>query len=371
MTAPTSWYALKNIEGIISPALLVYPDRIERNIKTMLDMSKGPDFLRPHIKTHKTAEIIHLQLRQGLYKFKCATLAEAELLAKCRAPDVLLAMQPVGPNIERFFQLMETYPKTRFSALADHPNIVEEMGKRARQKKRPVALWMDVNTGMDRTGILPDETAVGLYLKMYAHSHIEVMGLHTYDGHIGNTDASEREKRCDTAFGSVLSLKNKLASQNIEVPRIVAGGSPTFPFHAQREGVEASPGTTLLWDAGYARLYPEMDFLPAAVLFTRIISKPTKGILCTDLGHKWIAPEMPFPRVRFLDKEDWHQKGQSEEHFVIECENSGAYPIGDAAYALPVHICPTVAKYAQLLVVVEGEVTDTWKVAARDQTLSL
>ncbi|SHI34498.1 D-TA family PLP-dependent enzyme [Pseudozobellia thermophila] len=371
MATNTSWYALKNTEGVVSPALLVYPERIRQNIQTMLGMSQGPDFLRPHVKTHKTAEIVNLQLEQGIYKFKCATIAEAELLARCGAPDVLLAMQPVGANIERFLKLVENYPKTQFSALVDHPIIVERMGRRAREKNRPVSLWMDINTGMDRTGILPDETGIELYRKMHAHSHIEAMGLHTYDGHIGNTDVARREEECQKAFDLVLALRDTLAAEGIEVPNVVAGGSPTFPFHARREGVEASPGTTLLWDAGYARLYPEMDFLPAAVLFTRIISKPAKGILCTDLGHKSIAPEMPFPRVRFLDKADWQQKGQSEEHFVIECENSDKYPIGDTAYALPVHICPTVAKYARLQVVSEGEIVDTWEVAARDQTLTL
>ena len=108
-----------------------------------------------------------------------------------------------------------------------------------------------------------------------------------------------------------------------------------------------------------------MNFLPAAVLLTRIVSKPTTGILCFDLGHKSIAPEMPFPRIEFLDLEHSKQISQSEEHLVIEYDDLTIPEVGDVHYAIPKHICPTVAKYDTLTVVKDGNVIDLWKVAAR------
>lgn len=365
------WYEITDTEDVISPALLVYPERILYNIRTMIEMAGGTAHLRPHIKTHKTAEIVVMQLDQGIEKFKCATIAEAELLALCKAPDILLAMQPVGANMKRFFDLMDTYPESKFSALVDNSDMLYVLSEMAKSQEAVVSLWMDINCGMDRTGIVPDENAVALYRQMDADSNVEAKGLHAYDGHIRNTDIAERKKTCDHAFASVVGLKKKLESDGIPVNGIVAGGSPTFPIHAKRDGVEASPGTTLLWDAGYGILFPEMDFLPAAVLLTRIISKPAKNTLCSDLGHKHIAPEMPFPRVAFLNMENCIQKGQSEEHFVLECENADDYGVGDVCYALPVHICPTVAKYDSLQVVSEGQVIDAWKVAARNQSITL
>ncbi|MGB7394489.1 MAG: alanine racemase, partial [Pricia sp.] len=104
--APSTWYGLQDASSVISPSLLVYPERILHNIRIMIEMAGGPEHLRPHIKTHKTAEIIEMQLEQGITKFKCATIAEAELLAMCKAPDILLAMQPVGVDMQRFFALM-------------------------------------------------------------------------------------------------------------------------------------------------------------------------------------------------------------------------------------------------------------------------
>ncbi len=83
----------------------------------MVEMAGGTEFLRPHIKTHKMAEIVQLQMQHGIKKFKCATIAEAELLAQCGADDILLAMQAVGANMLRFFRLMETYLSVSSSLL--------------------------------------------------------------------------------------------------------------------------------------------------------------------------------------------------------------------------------------------------------------
>jgi len=82
---------------------------------------------------------------------------------------------------------------------------------------------------------------------------------------------------------------------------IIAGGIPTFPIHSKRKNVVVSPGTPLLWDQGYTNLFPDLNFRPAAVLLSRIISKPNSNLICFDLGHKSVASEMQFPRVEFLN----------------------------------------------------------------------
>ena len=84
----------------------------------------------------------------------------------------------------------------------------------------------------------------------------------------------------------------------LRVPAVVVGGTPTFPLHAKRADVECSPGTAVFWDWGYTTRLPDMDFLPAALVLTRVISKPATNLLCLDLGHKAIASENPHPRVQ-------------------------------------------------------------------------
>ena len=158
-----NWYSLQNPEHIISPTLLVYPDRIEKNINTMLDISGGPEFLRPHIKTHKIAEIIEMQLKAEINKFKCATIAEAELLAKTGAKDILLAIQPVGPNVTRFFQLMLKYPEAQFSTIVDNKDSIDAIAKMALSKQTIASLWLDINNGMDRTEFHLDQKQWSFY----------------------------------------------------------------------------------------------------------------------------------------------------------------------------------------------------------------
>ncbi len=369
--ANKKWYELNEVENVVSPSLLVYPDRIEKNIRLMLSMAGGSHLLRPHIKTHKTAEIIKMQMDQGIDKFKCATIAEAELLAQCGAEDILWAMQPVGANIQRFFDLIRKYPDSKFSTLVDNQKILAEIAILASEEKVQISLWMDINVGMDRTGIAPGEKAVELYESVENNSFLEAKGLHAYDGHIHNSETFERKKKCDLAFHKVLELKNAIEDKGIAVDTIIAGGSPSFPVHAERDNVETSPGTTLLWDAKYMDLFPDMEFLNAAVLLIRILSKPAPDILCFDLGHKMIASEMDFPRLRILGLEDSRQIGQSEEHLVVETSRADEFEVGDAFYGIPMHICPTVAKYENLLTVKDGKVSGLWKVAARNQKITI
>lgn len=115
-------------EQLDSPSLIVDPQIVRNNIAEMVRMAGNAGRLRPHIKTHKTAEGILMMLEAGITKFKCATIAEAELLALQGAPDVLLAHQPVGPKVQRLLELAAKYPATRFSCITDHTLAATTIG---------------------------------------------------------------------------------------------------------------------------------------------------------------------------------------------------------------------------------------------------
>lgn len=366
-----NWYEIQNDHEIATPALLVYPDRITYNIKRMIEIAGDVNRLRPHVKTYKNAEIIRMQQAYGIHKFKCATIAEAELLAQCMAEDVLIAMQLVGQNVTRFYELVKTYPETRFSTLVDDLGHAKLLSDISCQNGLITPMWLDINVGMNRTGIIPDKSAQELYTYLSENKHIQAMGFHVYDGHLRDSDFEQRKNQCDASFGSVLQLKEDLSAQGINVDTIIAGGSPSFPIHALRKDVELSPGTVLLWDAGYGKRFPEMDMQVAAVLISRVLSKPVEGIITSDLGHKSIAPEMNFPRIELLNAKDLEQVSQSEEHFVFKTNQWESYKIGDLIYGIPMHICPTVAKYQYLQVVKSAKVVGRWKVGARGQKISI
>jgi len=365
-----SWYVISNVYEVNTPALLVYPDRIEHNIKKMIDISGGINLLRPHVKTHKMSEIIKLQMKYGIYKFKCATISEAEMVAKCGAKDILLAIQPVGPNLGRFFQLKQLFPNSKISCITDSMEIILQLSEMACRTGLKTHIWLDVNNGMNRSGIVPGEEAFRLYQMIIDLPMIEADGVHVYDGHLREPDYSLRQRICNDSFLPVLGMIRELENAGTGKIKIIAGGTPTFPIHALRAGFETSPGTLLLWDYGYSSAFHNMDFLHAAVLLMRIISKPAKDLLCIDLGHKAVASEMPQPRVKFLGIENYSIITHSEEHLVIRTPEADKWKIGDPLYGIPWHICPTVDRYDSVSVVNERQVTGQWLVEARKRKIT-
>jgi D-serine deaminase-like pyridoxal phosphate-dependent protein len=365
------WYRINNPDEVTSPSLLVYPDRIESNIRKMIAIAGDPGRLRPHVKTHKMPEIVRLQMKYGINKFKCATIAEAEMTAACGAGNILLAYQPVGPNIRRFFALKKKFPEIKISCIADCDDIIRQLSENAVKYGFETPVWLDINVGMNRTGVAPGELAAELYKMIVDLPMLNAEGLHVYDGHIHESDFSLRKKACDEAYLTVTSLLSEL-NRSVGLPvKVVAGGTPTFPIHACKGGVETSPGTTLLWDYGYSSSFSDMDFLHSAVLFTRIISKPAEDLICIDLGHKAVASEMPQPRIKLTEIENYEVISHNEEHMVIRTNEAKRMKIADVLYGIPYHICPTVDRYDVVSVVRNGMVTEKWKVEARKREITI
>ena len=365
-----TWYQINNIEKIDSPALIIYPQRVKENISSLIRMAGSVDLLRPHVKTNKIAEVCALMLDAGITKFKCATIAEAEMLGMIKAPDVLLAHQPVGPKTERLLRLVTTYPSTHFTCIIDNFLTAKELSQLFTGQGQRIQVFIDLNIGMNRSGIIP-EKALQLFKDCQTLPAIRIIGLHAYDGHIRDTDLNERNQRSDEAFAKVDQLVKEIASIEEQPLQIVVGGSPSFPTHIKRKGVQFSPGTFVFWDWGYKHIVPDEPFDYAALVITRIVSIIDDKTVCTDLGHKSVAAENPLPRVHFLNAPDAIPIAQSEEHLVITLPDATEYKVGDVLYGVPVHICPTVALYDYAVIVENNEVVDNWRVIARARKISI
>jgi D-serine deaminase-like pyridoxal phosphate-dependent protein len=365
------WYELSNVEDVPSPALLVYPDRAAENIRRMVARAGGVRRLRPHVKTHKLPEIVRMHLDAGIRAFKAATIAECEMAAGAGAPDILLAYQPVGPNVGRLLALVQRFRATRFSAVVDDPEAALALGAAFAEAGERIDVLVDLDCGMHRTGIPAGEGAEALYRLLGETPGIAPGGLHAYDGHLRQPDVAERTRACEEALAPVRALRDRLEQAGLAVPRVVAGGTPSFPVHARHDDVECSPGTCVFWDAGYRQGLPDLDFLNAVVLLTRVVSKPGDRRVCLDLGHKAVASESPHPRAIFPDVADAMAVGHSEEHLVIETARAAELRVGDALYAIPWHVCPTVALHDRAVIVGDGRANGAWTVTARARTLSL
>lgn len=370
--AETSWYIISNIGVLDTPALVVYPERVKSNIDIAKNMTGDVSRLRPHAKTYKNCEVTRLMLDAGVSKFKCATIAEAEMLGMCGAPDILLAYQPVGPKLERFISLMAAYPATKFACLADNFSAATAISDAAIKNNITIPVYIDLNIGQNRTGIDPGELALQLYIYCSHLAGIKPIGLHAYDGHLHDGDLKTRTEKCDIGFKPVMRLKNAIVQNGYPKPVIIAGGSPTFPIHAKRKDVECSPGTFVYWDRGYQLLAKEQPFLPAALVVARVISLPDETKICLDLGHKSVAAENELnKRVYFLNATELVMLSQSEEHLVANAGAGHQYKVGDVLYGMPYHICPTVALYERVMTIENGQVSGEWKNIARDRKIAI
>ena len=364
-----NWFNIKNIEEIDTPALLIYKDRAKQNIEKAIALVHSVEQLRPHVKTHKLLEISTMMKESGIHKFKCATIAEAEMLGMAKAKDVLIAFPMVGPKIKRLQALKQKYPNTKFSCLIDNIDIAKDLSDEFINDKTDV--YIDLNVGMNRTGISSDN-ALNLYKNALNLSGINIIGIHAYDGHIHDSDVLQRKHKADKVFQLISLVQLEIEKFAEKKLKIVVGGSPTFSIHAlAHEDVEVSPGTFIFWDAGYKETMPDFDFLWAGIIATRIISIINETNLCLDLGHKSVAAENQLPRIKFLSNDEIIPIGQSEEHLVVQVENTDKYAVGDVWYGVPIHICPTVALHKEVQIVENNTVIDAWKVIARDRKITV
>lgn len=376
-----TWFELNHPEQIDSPALLIYKDRVDSNIQMMIQIAGDANRLVPHIKTHKMAEIVRMQLKTGISKFKCATIAEAEMLAEVGAKNILLAYQLTAPKAARFLTLVKKYPDIQFASLIDNFDSAKMLNDLFEKENLKANVFIDIDTGMNRTGIALADVGVpaninplfNLFQQIQKLPTLEFKGLHVYDGHIRESDFNLRKEQCEKAFEKINAAKQQIMHiSNLPEVKIIAGGTPTFTVHALNKEVYCSPGTCLLWDYGYDNLLAEQPFEFAAVLLTRIISKPAPGLITTDLGHKSVAAENPISkRVFFLNLKDYEVKSQSEEHLVVQVKNWENLHVGDVLYGVPYHICPSVALYDEAVVVVDGNVVDKWNIVARKKKITI
>ena len=363
-------YRLANEAEIPSPSLIYYPELIRRNTHLAIDMAGGAARLWPHVKSHKIAEMIDMQLEMGIQRFKCATLAELEMVAGRGAPQILLAYPLVGPNVERFLDIATRYPDTAIYALGDSLEALAELDAACAARGATVRWFADVNLGMDRTGVPADRLTEFCKEAARRFPRLRFVGLHCYDGHNHQRDPMKRWIDARSQMRPVRECRVQLELSGFPAPIVIAGGSPTFGCHAAEPGVFLSPGTVFLWDWGYAESYPDLGFVPAAALLTRVVSHPAPGVFTLDLGCKAIASDPAGPRGHLIGVPDAEPMFQSEEHWTWRMaagREEARPPIGAALYVLPTHICPTTALYDSVRLAEGGRASGAWRVAARNR----
>ena len=379
MISEFSWdprYRVSGIDDVMTPALVVYREMIASNIERTVELLEGDaDRWRVHIKTAKLGYTLRMMVERGIRNFKCATTLELLVACQCGAADVLLAYPSIGANARRVREIAKQFPEVRISALAENGEQLQQWrGSR-------VGVFLDINPGMNRTGIEEGHGAEVFNLaRAIVASGLEFRGLHYYDGQHREPDERERTKAAHHGYHRLLEIVREIERMGVRVPEVITAGTPTLPTSLSFEGFRnagfihrVSPGTVVYSDASsMAQLAEKYGYRPAVLVLTRVVSHPRAGVVTCDAGHKAVSADAGVPTCVVVGHPELTPLSPSEEHLPLEVAGGAAGPaVGEVLYLLPRHVCPTVNNFDEALLVRSGAIESVEKVSARGRETPL
>jgi D-serine deaminase-like pyridoxal phosphate-dependent protein len=359
-------YEFKEVDELITPALIVYPDIVQQNIAAAIHMmGDDSDRWRPHLKTSKSPSVVRELSRHRVKNVKCSTTLELSMACHAGAADILLAYPVMGATARRTAELASACPATRVSVLVESWEQASVW-----RGHRNIGIFLDVNSGMNRTGI--DENAVARVLELARKLDGQFRGLHYYDGHISGAAPADREEQAHRGYDKLLKIIEALEHASIPVEEVITSGTPAAPFAISYPGFRdrqfihrVSPGTIVYNDLSSLEQLPQFGFQPAALVLTTVVSRPTPHIITCDAGHKSVSADAGVPTCAVVGHPDWKPLKPSEEHLPIEIPANAPVKLGDKLYLLPRHICPTVNNFDDEVLVIDNRIRNITRVAAR------
>ncbi len=363
-------YRLNHPERLDTPSFLVFEDLVHHNIREILRVCGIPDRVVPHAKTHKSAAVLRLQMEAGFSSFKVATMREAELLADNGVKEIIVSYPVMHPEkISRFVGLSQRYPDLSLRAIVSRPEHLPVLAEAAGAIGSDVDIYIDLDTGMHRTGVQPGEEAGSFYAQAARSPGLNVLGVHVFDGHmLYKPELAEREPLMEKSLEYIHDTWDRARAHGLDVIDNIAGGSWSFHLFLRDENIRVSPGTWVYWDSQNAR-QSELDFEVAAVVLGQVIDRnDAQGTVTLDIGSKAITPDLPTERrFTLVGHPRAELVAQSEEHGVVML-NGESLGVGDMVLAAPGHACTTTVKYPRALVVnSEGDIVGTYDHEARDR----
>ncbi|HSK10539.1 MAG TPA: alanine racemase [Vicinamibacterales bacterium] len=362
-------YELRETDDLLTPALLIYPDLVQENVRAILSLLGGdPGRWRAHVKSAKLASVMRQLTRAGVVHLKCATPLELRVACEAGGRDVLVSYPLVGPAVDRVIAIATEHPAVRVSAL-----IETERGV-APWRGTGVGLFVDVNPGMNRTGI-PDTDIDRLVstVRAIAAAGSRFGGVHYYDGHVVAA-APGGEEGAHQGYDRLLAVVRAIEGAGVAVPEVITSGTPGLPAALTYPGFRgasfvhrASPGTVVYCDATSAGQLPaDWGLRPAAVVASRVVSHPIAGRFTCDAGHKSVSADAGVPTCAILGEPGLQPLKPSEEHLPVAVpEGREPLPVGRVLYLVPRHVCPTVNNFDHAVIVRDGRAEGVERVAAR------
>jgi D-serine deaminase-like pyridoxal phosphate-dependent protein len=353
-----------------SPALVVDVDVLDANIAAMARFAAAHGLaLRPHAKTHKSADVARRQIAAGAVGVCVAKLGEAEALAQGGIASIHITSPVVSPPaIERLVALQAIVPQ--LSVVVDHPANVAALAGAA--FTRPLGVLVDVDPGIHRTGVASPQAAVDIARLISASPRLRYEGVQFYCG---------AEQHVPTAQGrrEALIERNKRLQEVIEAlaqaglaPGVVTGGGTgTFALDAEF-GVltELQVGSYIFMDEDYLACEPVAGaptFAPSLFVDARVVSANAERLVTVDAGVKSFSTDVPArPRVVAGAPADATYLPMGDEHGALLIPEGAERPaLGARVTFTAPHCDPTVNLYDHFHLVRGDTLVDIWPVSGR------
>jgi len=358
-------YKIKNIESIETPEHLIFEEKVNHNIESIISLVGDKKRIIPHAKTHKSKDTLNILIASGITRHKTSTINELEILAECKPEELILAY-PIASKLKanRLSKIIEKFPDTKFSTIVSniyHFDLVKDI-------ENLNGIYIDLDTGMNRTGILKEK--VEEFLKYIVSNKTQkIKGIHAYDGQTyGIVNIEDRLINTRKTLSEIRFVEKIMKEKFSIDSEIIVGGSWSFHFYIDQRDIKLSPGTWIYWDASNVR-QKELNFEIAGVVLGQVIDEnPTNETVTIDIGAKAISSDpLTESRLHLIDKPNAKLVHQNEEHGIIKL-NGENLKLGDYVLAQPGHACTVTPKYNRALKIDKnGDVSGVITPHARDR----
>jgi D-serine deaminase-like pyridoxal phosphate-dependent protein len=352
-------------EGIDTPTVIVDIDVLERNITTWARrMAERGVGLRPHTKTSKCIEVIRRQVDAGAVGLTVATLGEAEVLAAAGFTELFQAYPLWAGRPERARRLRALHERVDLMVGVESVEAAAELGRAVAGSERPLRVLVEIDPGLHRSGVRPDEVAT---IARAAHdAGLDVRGAFTFGGH--GYAACDAAPTAGNDEVRTLTLAAELLTAAGFEPEVLSAGSTPTALHSARGPVtDERPGTYVFQDSQQVTLGVASLGDVAMVVAATVVASHTDGRFVLDTGSKAIAADRPVwarGHGRVPAYPDAELRSLSEHHCVGW--TTGPRPkVGEVVAVVPNHACVVVNLVDTLTVVRNGVIVDEWAVASR------
>jgi D-serine deaminase-like pyridoxal phosphate-dependent protein len=307
----------KPLDQLDTPALWVDLDGMERNIDHFSQYFRQANVAwRPHTKGIKIPAIAQRLMRAGAIGVTCAKLSEAEVMVAGGIQDILIANQVVGR--EKALRLAYLNRRANVKAAVDSLENAGQLSQAAQQAGVRIQVLVELETGMERSGIAPGETAVPFAQQVAALPGLELLGLMSWEGHVCRIqDAEQKRAAVSQSVGALVDTAERCRQAGLPISIVSCRGTGSYRYSAQIAGVtEMQAGGGIFGDLTYASWGAEMECSLFVLVTVTSHTRPERAIV--DAGRKAINTEYALPKV-------WDRPGIevvkcTAEHGILKLE---------------------------------------------------